>query len=127
VLAALYRWSKNMNRNLPREILFFINNTIGANKGLYVPFAAIYNACKQDNFDDRTISEAITALTNNGYLEYREKSYRITASGFIYIEAYTISKGIQEEMQEELKRSLAYLRWAIIAAFVAILVVALVK
>ena len=119
-------------------LLFFIDKQIGANKRLYVPFETIYDAAK-DTYSRRKLSLALIGLTNAGYLENRDRSYRITESGFIFIEAYAISeemsaenrkeikKELKKELEEELKTRLGYQWLVIFIAFLAILMVVLLK
>jgi len=115
-----------MINNLQITLLFFINKQIGANKQLYLPFRIIYDAA-QDKYTQKDIPAALKGLTNSGYLENRDQSYRITVSGFIFIEAYVISNEIKEALEKELRTRLGYQWIVIVIAFLAILFVVLRK
>ena len=125
---------------LQLQILFFIDEKLGPNKNLYYPFQKIYLAAKTQDHSDETILNALSTLTDDGYLETTEGGYRITTKGFIYIEAYEISseimnnlheKNMQElkskekELEEKINKASGY-QWAGIAfAFIVMLILVL--
>jgi hypothetical protein len=126
-----------MINSLQINLLFFIDKKAGANKQLYIQFKTIYNAT--DKYSEDELIEALDGLTNLGYLESRDWSYRLTLSGLIFIEAYIISEDIgnetrqtlkheiKEELQEEMKTRLGYQWLVIIVVFLVILAVVFLK
>ncbi len=127
--------------DLQFSILSYIDIKLGPNKKLYFPFERIYLAAKND-YKDEAILNALSSLTEDGYLETTEGGYRITNKGFIYLEADKISieimndlyeKNIQElkskkeELDEKLNKAIGYQWLGIVTAFFVILIIILTK
>jgi hypothetical protein len=116
--------------NLQINILFFNDQQIGTNKQLYFPLDKIYNAAK-DAYSDDEIVKGLKGLTDSGYLENREKGYRITSKGFIFIEAFIISQDIKKELNTSLEENINNKigsQWiGIGVAFLIILIIVLLK
>jgi hypothetical protein len=91
--------------NFQFNLLKAIERSVGANKDLYVPAGDIQNLAKDDKVKV-TIPKALKSLTDEGYLENRERSYRITTKGYIYLEAHAISLSLRDELKQDLSNEL---------------------
>lgn len=92
--------------NFHFNLLKAIERSVGANKDLYVPAADIHSLGKDEKVRSQ-IPQALKSLTDDGYLENRERSYRITAKGFIHLEAHAISLNLRDELKRDLINELA--------------------
>lgn len=123
------------------SLMLMIDNEMGANKGLYIPGQSIYEVAGA-GYTRHEVKTALRKLTDNGYLETRERGYRITSKGFIFMEAYFLSLEIKGELRQELNQALddkkeelenslratLGFQWlGIIVAFLIILVVVLLR
>ncbi|MBE7435429.1 MAG: hypothetical protein HS100_16055 [Anaerolineales bacterium] len=91
--------------NFQFNLLKAIERSVGANKDLYVPAGEIQNLAKEDKIKP-LIPKALKSLTDEGYLENRERSYRITTKGYIYLEAHAISLTLRDELKRDLSDEL---------------------
>lgn len=83
------------------NLLKAIERKVGANKDLYVPTVEIQNLTREDKVKP-LIPKALKSLTDEGYLENRERSFRITTKGYIYLEAHAISLTLRDELRRDI-------------------------
>lgn len=91
--------------NFQFNLLKAIERSVGANKDLFVPLREIQNLGNDDKIKSM-IPKALKSLTDEGYLENRERSFRITTKGYIYLEAHAISLTLRDELKRDLASEL---------------------